>query len=78
MVEVVMVVMLEMNVCVSDLKYFIYFKMLKMGVFAQAVRNKMNFDGVDVSVLDGWQLRYFQVVVIECVWVKFDLVLQDE
>jgi hypothetical protein len=27
--------------------------MLKMGVPAQAVRNKMNLDGVDASVLDG-------------------------
>ena len=37
----------------SDPKYSIYFKMLKMGVPAQAVKNKMGLDGVDASVLDG-------------------------
>ena len=31
----------------------IYFKMLKMGVPEQAVRNKMALDGVDPGVLDG-------------------------
>jgi len=31
----------------------IYFKMLKMGVPEQAVRNKMALEGVDPSVLDG-------------------------
>ena len=43
----------ETNALASDPKYSIYFKMLKMGVPAQAVRNKMNLDGVDASVLDG-------------------------
>jgi hypothetical protein len=43
----------ETNARASDPKYSIYFKMLKMGVPAQAVRNKMNLDGVDASVLDG-------------------------
>lgn len=36
-----------------DPAHAIYFKMLKMGVPEQAVRNKMALEGVDPSVLDG-------------------------
>lgn len=36
-----------------DSAHAIYFKMLKMGVPEQAVRNKMALEGVDPSVLDG-------------------------
>ena len=42
----------ETNALASDPKYAIYFKMLNMGVPAQAVRNKMSLDGADASVLD--------------------------
>ena len=41
------------NAMVNDPKYGIYFKMIKMGVPEQAVRNKMALDGVDASVLDA-------------------------
>jgi len=41
------------NAMVNDPKYGMYFKMIKMGVPEQAVRNKMALDGVDASVLDA-------------------------
>ena len=37
------------NAMVNDPKYGIYFKMIKMGVPEQAVRNKMALDGVDAA-----------------------------
>ena len=43
----------QANAMVNDPKYGIYFKMIKMGVPEQAVRNKMALDGVDASVLDA-------------------------
>ena len=42
----------EADAMQSDPKYGLYFKMIKMGVPEQAVRNKMALDGVDASVLD--------------------------
>jgi WASH complex subunit CCDC53 len=43
----------ETNAMTNDPVYGKYFKMIKMGVPTQAVRNKMTLDGVDASVLDG-------------------------
>lgn len=42
----------EADAMLNDPKYGMYFKMIKMGVPEQAVRNKMALDGVDASVLD--------------------------
>ena len=41
----------EANAMVNDPVYGKYYKMIKMGVPVQAVRNKMSLDGVDASVL---------------------------